>query len=280
MHRAHPGKLRGPSNQGRIGDPPEARPDRRVRECLTAGLAFGCPRLSARLDAAEMRLLDENRTMPIMVMSWPDETTRTPNGPCFWIAEATVDGQLFRARSRYGVPNALARQLLAARLADRPMVIRYRGLAGAMTYGSFHAAAKWTYTEGASTPVKRVPYREWKPRAPTLTECPETVEGEGQKTRAALFDGSLEPAGSVTPKVGVRTPDSEQRSCAICGRPFRPWRPQATHCSGACRQKAYRQRGKKEPPPPSLHKIRARQIAQRQVASQPQTSTTPEHSSS
>jgi hypothetical protein len=211
--------------------------------------------------------------MPIVVTSRPDETTRTPNGPCFWIAEATVDGHQFRARSRHGAPNALARQLLAAGLADRPMVISYRGLAGAMTYRSFHAAAKWTYTEGASTPIKKVSYREWKPGAPILTECPETVEGEGQERGGALFDGSLEPGGSVTPKTGDRTPDSEQRPCAICGRLFRPWRPQATHCSGACRQKAYRQRGKKEPPPPSFHKTRARRIAQRLAASRLQTST-------
>ena len=214
--------------------------------------------------------------MPIVVMSWPDETTRTLNGPCVWIAEGTVDGRRFRARSRHGAPNALARQLLAAGLADRPMVIRYRGLAGAMTHRSFRAAAKWTYTEGASTPVKRVPYREWKPGAPVLTGCPETVEGEGQERGGALFNGSLEPAGSVTPKTGDRTPDSEQRPCAICGRLFRPWRPQATHCSGACRQKAYRQRGKKGPTPPSFEKLSPLRSRSAWRRLKPQTSTAAE----
>jgi hypothetical protein len=182
------------------------------------GLAFGCSETErAARRGGDATSLDENRTMPIVVMSWPDETTRTPNGPCFWIAEATVDGQLFRARSRHGVPNALARQLLAAGLADRPMVIRYRGLAGAMTYGSFHAAAKWTYTEGASTPVKRVPYRKWKPRAPVLTECPEPVDGEGQKRGGVLFGGYWSPqeALRLKPASAPQTANSGHARSAV-----------------------------------------------------------------
>jgi hypothetical protein len=62
-------------------------------------------------------------------------------------------------KSAHGAPNELARQLVAAGFADRPMVIRYQGLAGSMTYRSFHASATWTYSEG-NQPLRRVRYRE------------------------------------------------------------------------------------------------------------------------
>ena len=51
------------------------------------------------------------------------------------------EGRTYTARSRHGAANALARQLVAAGLADRSMVIRYHGLAGTMIYHSFHTAA-------------------------------------------------------------------------------------------------------------------------------------------
>jgi hypothetical protein len=41
----------------------------------------------------------------------------------------------------------------------RPMVIRYSGLAGTLTYRSFYAAATWTNSEGERT-LRRVRYRE------------------------------------------------------------------------------------------------------------------------
>ena len=52
-----------------------------------------------------------------------------------------VEGRTYTARSRHGPANQLARQLVAAGFPDRSMVIRYRGLAGTMTYRSLHAAA-------------------------------------------------------------------------------------------------------------------------------------------
>jgi hypothetical protein len=97
--------------------------------------------------------------IPIAVMTWPIEATRAPNSACFWIAEATVEGRTYTARSRHGPANELARQLVAAGLPDRPMVIRYLGLAGTMIYRSFHAAATWTFSEGERT-LRRVRYRE------------------------------------------------------------------------------------------------------------------------
>jgi hypothetical protein len=60
--------------------------------------------------------------IPVSVMTWPIEATRTPNSACVWIAEATVEGRTNTARWRHGAANELARHLVAAGLADRPMV--------------------------------------------------------------------------------------------------------------------------------------------------------------
>jgi len=67
-----------------------------------------------------------------------------------------------------------------------------------------------------------------------------TEKGGGTPSEAVqhLPDG-------VTPKIGVGDEQAELRQCETCGRRFRPWRPQATYCSGACRQKAYRDRSRK-----------------------------------
>jgi hypothetical protein len=99
------------------------------------------------------------RVIPIAVATWPDEATRTSNSAYVWIAEETVEGRTYTARSRHGPANELARQLVAARLVDRPMVIRYHGLAGTLTYHSFHAAAMWTFSEGERR-LRRVRHRE------------------------------------------------------------------------------------------------------------------------
>src|ERR1700731_57200 len=73
------------------------------------------------------------RVIPIAVMTWPDEATRTSNSASLWIAEATVEGRTYTARSRHGPANQLARQLVAAGFPDRPMVLHYHELAGTMT---------------------------------------------------------------------------------------------------------------------------------------------------
>jgi hypothetical protein len=86
----------------------------------------------------------DDRAMPIAVTCRPEEATRTPSSACVWVAEATVDGRTYTARSRHGAPNEAARRLVAAGIGDRPMAIRYRGLAGTMTWRSLHAAATWT----------------------------------------------------------------------------------------------------------------------------------------
>jgi hypothetical protein len=54
--------------------------------------------------------------------------------------QETAKRRRSKQQSRHGPANQLARQLVATGLSDRPMVIRYRGLAGTMTYRSFHAS--------------------------------------------------------------------------------------------------------------------------------------------
>ena len=45
---------------------------------------------------------------PIMVTTWPNESTRTANTACDWVAETMVEGRAYVARSRHGAPNELA----------------------------------------------------------------------------------------------------------------------------------------------------------------------------
>jgi len=195
----------------------------------------------------------------IKVLTYPLEETRTPNGVCHWVAETTLqDGRFFFVRSRHGAPNKLARQLVAAGIPDQPMEAcdRRSGLK-ALTYRSFHAAAKWTYTEGAATLLQRVRYQEFHglPESdaasvpgrgdPMLAGCPETVLGNTEKGGGTPSEAVQHLPDGVTPKIGVGDKQAELRQCETCGRRFRPWRPQATYCSGACRQKAYRERSRK-----------------------------------
>jgi hypothetical protein len=85
---------------------------------------------------------------PIIVLVRPLEETRTPNSGCVWVAACELGGRRFEARSRHGAANALARELVAAGVADRPLEVRFAGLAGCLRWGSIAAAAKRTYTEG------------------------------------------------------------------------------------------------------------------------------------
>jgi hypothetical protein len=88
-------------------------------------------------------------TSPVIVVRVrPLEGTRTPNSGCFWIAECEVDGKYYEARSRHGAANALARQLMAAGIADHPLEVHFDGLPGYLRWGSLEAAASRTYTEG------------------------------------------------------------------------------------------------------------------------------------
>jgi hypothetical protein len=161
----------------------------------------------------------------ITVTCWPNEATRTPNSACAWVAEAVVDGQTYTARSRHGAPNELARQLVAAGIADRPMVIGYRGRAGTMTWRSFHAAATWTYSEG-DQPLRRVRYRE-QPEGVFLRS------GESENA----FHRPPDDIGIVAEPDPVKT---GRRKCVSCDGDFLPARPWSRFCGAACRVRAHR----------------------------------------
>jgi hypothetical protein len=204
---------------------------------------------------------------PITVTNWPDEATRTPNSACTWVAETMVEGQIYTARTRHGAPNELARQLVAVGLADRPMVIHYRGRVGTMTYRSFHAAATWTYSEG-DQPLRRVRYRE-QPEGVFLGS------GTGQKCVSSPAHVPLEGRGADSPDIAAPAPASEMRfttpddgeecvstrladarevplidghethpaearRCEGCEVNFVPARPWSRFCSAACRLRAHR----------------------------------------
>jgi hypothetical protein len=162
---------------------------------------------------------------PITVTTWPDEATRTLNSACIWVAEATVDGRPYIARSRHGAPNELARQLVAAGLADRPIKIHYQGRAGTMTYRSFHAAAAWTYSEG-DQPLRRVRYKE-------------------QPEGLFLRSGDTENAFHRAPDDVVVIPEPDpletgRRRCVSCGGDFVPVRRDQRFCSSTCRLQTWR----------------------------------------
>ena len=84
----------------------------------------------------------------IVVRVRPLEETRTPNSGCIWLAGCEVDGRRFEARSRHGAASALARELVAAGFADRPLEVHSDGVAGCLRWGSVAAAARRAYTEG------------------------------------------------------------------------------------------------------------------------------------
>jgi hypothetical protein len=95
-----------------------------------------------------------------VIFVYPLEDTRTAERPCKWRAECVVDGVDYAAESRSGAPNELARRLIAAGVdPGKPVEIGYRGVAGHMSYPSLGAAAKWTFEEGPSTPLRA---RVWK----------------------------------------------------------------------------------------------------------------------
>jgi hypothetical protein len=162
---------------------------------------------------------------PISVACQPDESTRTPNSACLWIAETTVDGRGYVARSRHGAANELARQLVGAGLPDRPMVIHYRRRAGTMTWRSFHAAATWTFSEG-DQPLRRVRYKQ-QPEGLFLRN------GDGE-------NAFRRPPGDIVVLPEPDPIETGRRRCVSCDRDFFPARPWSRFCSPACRLRAHR----------------------------------------
>jgi len=51
--------------------------------------------------------------------------------------------------------------LVGAGVPDRALRVKFAGVAGHMMWNSFVAAARWTLTEGAVTPLRRTPWKEF-----------------------------------------------------------------------------------------------------------------------
>jgi len=100
-------------------------------------------------------------TDALVVHCRPLEETRGPNYCCQWLAECEVDGRRFTARSRQGVVYELARMLVGSGVPDQALRVKFAGVAGHMMWNSFAAAARWTLTEGAVTPLRRTPWKEF-----------------------------------------------------------------------------------------------------------------------
>jgi hypothetical protein len=191
----------------------------------------------------------------IAVFCRPLEETRTPSNSCNWLAECQIGGEHFEARSRVGAPNDLARVLVAAGVPDAPMVVSFEGLCGTTTYRSFHEAAKWTYSEGPATPLRRVPFKAFdacalprrsKGRFRQLRQA----QNRGVKTEPVPLEGSATLTSfskALSSEIGIGqkvagTAEFRVTRCGGCASEFRPRRLGMTFCSGACRQRAYRDR--------------------------------------
>jgi len=97
-----------------------------------------------------------NLARMLEVRMWPEEHTRTPEKSCYYVAETTIDGVVYRGRSRMSASNELARVLVAAGIPDASMRVEQIGIAGYLIWKSSHRAALWTYQETATIPLHRV----------------------------------------------------------------------------------------------------------------------------
>jgi hypothetical protein len=200
----------------------------------------------------------------IKIRQRPIPRSRTQTGS-LWEATAEIDGKSYFAVSRRGVPQALARMLVAANVTDQPVEVRSEvcvldagkemrteELRGCITYRSLHAMAKWTFTEGAATPLHRVRFQE-------QPEGVFSIEASGQEMRftpPASILASTEQSEDLTAGGGtgqkcvssppddvavpVPTEPRQTRRCEGCDGDFLPARPWSRFCTPACRLRAHR----------------------------------------
>jgi hypothetical protein len=135
----------------------------------------------------------------ILVHCRPLPETRTRNSSAAWLAECEVDGRRFEAKSRHGAPNELARRLVEAGVPDAPIEIHYDGLAGSMRYRSFHEAARWTFVESQSTPLRRGPFREFGEASKGPGRCYRVTADALQARRPGPWE--VGPATALFPTV-------------------------------------------------------------------------------
>jgi hypothetical protein len=96
------------------------------------------------------------------------------------------------------------------------MVIRYHGLAGTMTYRSFHAAARSTFSEG-ERPLCRVRYIE-----PPEAVFPGSVTGRKCVSSPVADDAERPPVNGR--KAEAPLPAVDARHCEACDADFPPAR--------------------------------------------------------
>lgn len=92
----------------------------------------------------------------------PDEATRTKERTCEYVASAEINGRTYHARSRYSAANEMARVLMAEGIRDSRVRVTYDRLAGYTEYPSLHAMSRYTYSEGRTSPVHRIVWRDFE----------------------------------------------------------------------------------------------------------------------
>ena len=196
------------------------------------------------------------------------QSSRTHTGS-LWKASTEIDGKSYSATSRHGAPQALARMLAAAGIADQSVEVRSEVCVfdngveirseeprGCISYRSLYAMAKTTLEEG-DRPLHRARFKERPqialPLSPGRQEmrftppaCIVAFGGRseglgadcatGQKCISLTAADGLEPSPADDPE----TQTAETRFCEGCGTHFQLARPWSRFCSPACRLRAHR----------------------------------------
>jgi hypothetical protein len=164
--------------------------------------------------------------------------SRTHTGS-LWEATTEVDGRPYSATSRHGAPQALARVLVAADIADQPVEVRSEvcvfdngaeilteELRGCIRYRSLHAIAKTTFEEGDRA-LHRARFKERPQIAfPLQPGAPEM---------------RFMPSDDVVVIPRPEPLKTGRRKCVSCDADFVPARPWQHFCDSTCRLRAYRQ---------------------------------------
>jgi hypothetical protein len=90
----------------------------------------------------------------------PIPGSRTPERDVEWRCQTDGIYGRFVATSRLDAPGALARALVGANVPDAPVRVTTEGQPGWGEWRSLHQMAKWTYLEGRSRSLRRVPYAQ------------------------------------------------------------------------------------------------------------------------
>ena len=89
-----------------------------------------------------------------------DEPSRTPAKPCYYDATVTIAGQCYTARARGTAAFAMARVLVAASIADQPVVCTQQPRGWRVSYRSLHRMAGRATAESPAAPVRTVAWRD------------------------------------------------------------------------------------------------------------------------